>query len=260
MSYLQRSFSPVYASETLPSAEIGENSMLIGGASVYLSPNESWPICGTCSKPLVPLIQLNVSSPCTPEEFRVLLPSVLPPGQALATMLQLFVCRTGDAECYTHSLLYSTSTCSWVLRIADVMRTPREVPHQHGTPGPLFLPPRLVETWAPGKEETLHEELMWDQDDSEEFYAEHEPAPGLKMLGHSVRGKFYCADDGCPRPGAHVFPEWRDLFQIGGRFDFEDKEEEDEDALETMASLGNTFIEQCVEHPDVLRLTMSGEW
>ncbi|KAJ3512453.1 hypothetical protein NLJ89_g3514 [Agrocybe chaxingu] len=259
MSYLQQSFNPVYASSTLPSAEIGENSMLIGGPSVYLSPNESWPICGTCSKPLVPLIQLNVSSQSTPEDFRARLPSVLPPGEALTTMLQLFVCRTGagDAECYTHSLLYSTSTCSWVLRVADVMRTPRD---KHETPALLFLPSRLVETWAPGKEETLHEELMWDQDDSEEFYAEHEPAPGLKMLGHSVRGKFHCADDGCPRPGAHAFPEWRDLFQIGGRFDFEDKDEEDEEALEMMASLGNTFIEQCVEHPDVVRLTMSGGW
>ena len=183
MTYLQQSFNPVYASETPSSADIGENSMLIGGSSVYLSPNEPWPTCATCSQLLIPLIQLNVSSQSTPETFRSLLPSVLPHGQALATMLQLFVCRTGDSECYTHSLLYSTTTRSWIFRVADVALTPSDAPQVLP-----FLPLRLVETWAPGKEETIHEELMWDQDDSEEFYEEHEPAPGLKMLGHSVRG------------------------------------------------------------------------
>lgn len=59
--------------------------------------------------------------------------------------------------------------------------------------GPGFLPLRLVETWTPGKKETLHHELLWGQDDSEEFYAIHEPEFGLKLLGHSVRGR-------CPFP------------------------------------------------------------
>ncbi|KAJ6541882.1 hypothetical protein B0H19DRAFT_1175061 [Mycena capillaripes] len=77
-------------------------------------------------------------------------------------------------------------------------------------------------------DETLHNELLWDQNDSEEFYAVHEPEPGLKLLGHAVRGKYYCStEDECPQAGPHAFPSRRELIQIGDRF----YEGDEDDAL-----------------------------
>lgn len=96
---------------------------------------------------------------------------------------------------------YSTNTRSLLLRVADV---PKDATCTHEDLSlraqrveaqatvekldDVFLPVRLVQNWVAGKEETLHEELMWDQDDSEEFYATHEPGHGLKLLGHTIRG------------------------------------------------------------------------
>ncbi|KAJ7104386.1 hypothetical protein B0H15DRAFT_766310 [Mycena belliarum] len=260
MSFLAQSFTPVYASERAP--ELGHHSMVIGGSVMYLNPDEAWPTCPTCTHPLVPLVQLNVSSENTPDSFRAHIPGVVASGQSLATMIQLFVCPAYD--CYDTSITYSTDTRSWILRIATVPASPPAFSESHLEEarakieqGYGFMPVRMVETWVAGKEETLHQELMWDQDDSEEFYAAHEPEHGLKLLGHTVRGKYYCSNDECPRAGTHAHPSRRELIQLGDRFSFG---EEDEEALALMAMLGNTWIEQCIEHPEVLTLTMSGDW
>ncbi|KAJ6549474.1 hypothetical protein B0H10DRAFT_1850943 [Mycena sp. CBHHK59/15] len=169
------------------------NSMLVGGSIMYLKPGEAWPVCATCVHPLVPLIQLNVSSAATPGGLRELTPSVVPDGGSLATILQLFVCP--EPECYDTSTLYSTDTRSWIVRVATVPLEPASAEGAQWSESRAtveeadqFLPARFVETWAAGKQETLHSELLWDQDDSEEFYAVHEPEPGLKLLGHAVRG------------------------------------------------------------------------
>ncbi|KAJ7196153.1 hypothetical protein C8J57DRAFT_1421041 [Mycena rebaudengoi] len=260
MSFLRQSFLPVYGSP--PFAELRDSSMLIGGAIVYLKPDESWPICATCTHPLVPLVQLNASSEATPSAFRALIPSPELAKGTLATMVQLFVCS--EDECYDTSTGYSTDTGSWVVRIATV---PVNLPAEHPSnwaearakieQGNGFLPARVVERWAAGKEETLDQELHWGQDDSEELYAAHAPEPGLKLLGHTVRGKYYCSDDECPRPGTHEHPSRRDLIQLGDRLNCEWEEDE---ALNMMGTLGNAWIEQCVDHPDVLTLSMSGNW
>jgi hypothetical protein len=171
--------------------------MIIGGAILYLKPDEAWPLCMTCSHPLVPLVQLNASSEATPAAFRVLIPSPIPVDRNQATMIQLFVCPQED--CYDTSTGYSTNTRSWLVRVATVPILPpvngtaqsaarAKIAQSNG-----FLPVHVVEAWAAGKEETLDQELCWDQDDSEEFYAVHEPEPGLKLLGHTVRGKCSCS-------------------------------------------------------------------
>lgn len=197
MSFLRQAFTPVFVSLAQPTVELGDHSMLIGGSIIYLKPDEAWPICATCTHPLIPLVQINVSSKNTPEAFSSLFPSPIAQN-GLTTMVQLFVCP--EEDCYDHSTLYSTDTRSWIVRVAAVST----VVHPGGAPrakieqGPGFLPARLVETWAAGKEETLHDELLWDQNDSEEFYALHEPEPGLKLLGHAVRGTWRF-----PQPTGH---------------------------------------------------------
>ncbi|KAJ7218265.1 hypothetical protein B0H12DRAFT_329607 [Mycena haematopus] len=259
MHFLKQSFIPVHASP--PVKTLGDCSMITGGAIMYLKPNEAWPTCATCTHPLVPLVQLNASSNATPAAFRALIPTPTPMEENHATMVQLFVCP--EDECYDTSIGYSTDTRSWLVRIATVPVRPPADDALHLVEaratierGPGFLPARVVETWAVGKVETLDQELCWDQDDSEEFYAAHEPEPGLKLLGNTVRGKFFCSDDDCPRPGRHEHPSRRELIQLGDRL----CEWEEEDALGIMTTLGNTWIEQCVDHPDVLTLTMSGNW
>ncbi|KAJ7790577.1 hypothetical protein B0H14DRAFT_2939193 [Mycena olivaceomarginata] len=239
MHFLTQSFIPVYADPTVK--QLGDCSMIIGGAILYLKPDEAWPHCATCGHPLVPLVQLNASNQ--------------------ATMFQLFVCP--QEECYNTSTGYSTDTRSWLVRVATVPiivspvdGTARSAARAKIEQSTGFLPVHVVEAWAAGKEETLDQELCWDQDDSEEFYAAHEPESGLKLLGHTVRGKYYCSDDECPRAGPHKHPSRRELIQLG---DLHCEWGEDE-ALGMMATLGNTWIEQCVDHPEVLTLTMSGNW
>ncbi|KAF9029344.1 hypothetical protein BDZ89DRAFT_1065498 [Hymenopellis radicata] len=250
MSFLAQSFVP-----------LGTHSMLIGGSTMYLNPGSTWPTCATCTHPLVPLVQLNVSAENTRKTFRAFIPGVVPAGGSLATMIQLFVCP--EYDCYETSTHYSTKTRSFLVRIATVPLacqfndTELAEARKKIEQGPGFLRARLVETWVAGKEETLDEQLIWGQDDSEEFYAAHKPEPGLKLLGHTTRGKYYCSDDGCPQAGTHDFPYRRELIQLGDRFNCEWEEDE---ALDVMSTLGNTWIAQCLDHPDVLSLTMSGQW
>ncbi|KAJ7361219.1 hypothetical protein DFH08DRAFT_639849, partial [Mycena albidolilacea] len=169
-------------------------SMLIGGSAMYLNPHEIWPTCDTCSSPLLmPPLQMNISSENTPDAFRVLIPSVAPAGGNLATMVQLFVCRAND--CYDEASVIMPDQRSSIVRIATVplVPQPENAPHLvkartkieggHG-----FLPAQLVETWTAGKDETCHWERMLGTD-SEEFYALHQPELGLKLLGHSDRGR-----------------------------------------------------------------------
>ncbi|KAJ6512552.1 hypothetical protein C8R45DRAFT_960712 [Mycena sanguinolenta] len=260
MHFLRQSFVPVPAPPSVQT--LGDCSVLIGGATMYLKPEEPWPSCATCAHPLVPLVQLNASSEATPAAFRAFIPTLKPLPENHATMVQLFVCP--EEGCYCPSVGYSSDTCSWLVRIATVpVSLPMTSDASHLAEarakierGPGFLPARVIETWAVGKVETLDQELLWDQDDSEEFYAAHEPEPGLKLLGNTVRGKFFCSDEGCPRSGRHEFHSRRELIQLGDRL----CEWEEDEALGIMATLGNTWIEQCVDHPDVLTLTMSGNW
>lgn len=196
MNFLQDSFVPIYAERGLANPGIGEDSMLIGGSVVYLTPTEVWPSCNTCAHPLVPLIQLNVSSPATPREFRGLIRSVALTGGPLMTMVQLFVCPVLD--CYDTSTTYSTDTRSWLVRSADVcisnvgedsVMVQRSEERAKIEDESLFLRARLVRTWEMGKKETLDEEILWQWGDySDEFYTAHEPGRGLKLLGHAVRG------------------------------------------------------------------------
>ncbi|KAJ7216347.1 hypothetical protein GGX14DRAFT_441258 [Mycena pura] len=225
MNFLRRSFLPVYASPDV--TDLDTHSMIIGGSATYLNPYEVWPTCATCAHHLVPLVQLNVSSKSTPDAFRALIPSPVPDGGTHATLVQLFVCPQHD--CYDTSATHSTDTRSWVVRIASVP-APLVPPSgaqidaaiariKDGT-GTGFLRARIVATWTAGKEETLHCELQWGQDDSDAFYAEHAPEPGLKLLGNSVRGEYFCSDDECPKEGRHEHPK--------------------DDPLGIMATLGNT--------------------
>jgi hypothetical protein len=184
---LRQSFIPVYASEE--GEELNNNSMVIGGSTMYLSPDEAWPTCDTCSSPLVPLVQMNVSSENTPDAFRARFPSA---GGNLATMVQLFVCR--DYDCFDSAMMQGE--CSWILRLATVplVPPPSDAPHlvEGRTKienGGGFLPPQLVETWTAGKDETMHWEVA-DSDCSDECYDLHEPEGGLKLLGHSERGTY----------------------------------------------------------------------
>jgi hypothetical protein len=108
-------------------------------------------------------------------------------------MVQLFVCRAND--CYDEASVMMPDQRSWIVRIATVplVPQPENAPHlvkartkiedDHG-----FLPAQLAETWTAGKDETWHWERMLGTD-SKEFYALHEPELGLKLLGHSDRGR-----------------------------------------------------------------------
>ncbi|KAJ6504029.1 hypothetical protein DFH09DRAFT_1201680 [Mycena vulgaris] len=231
MNFLAQSFVPFHAPNL--AAESGHHSIIIGGPIMYLTQ-----------------ARLGLRARRAP-----ILCGVVSAREGLATLVQLFVCPEHD--CYNTSTTYSTDTRSWIVCVATV---PIAAPPS-GEPqlaeartkieqGPGLLPARVVETWVAGKPKTLDQELVWGQEDSEEFYTEHEPEPGLKLLSHSVR-------DGCRQAGAHEHPDRRELIQLGDQRNCEWDEDE---ALAMMSTIGNTWIEQCVDHPEVLTLTMSGNW
>ncbi|KAJ7892740.1 hypothetical protein B0H14DRAFT_956089 [Mycena olivaceomarginata] len=237
---LRPSFIPVFASEE--GGELGNNSMLIGGSTMYLSPDEAWPTCVTCSEPLVPLVQMNVSSEGTPDAFRALIPSVAPAGSSLATMVQLFVCR--DHDCYEEATM-DMDARSWNVRLATVplVPPPSNAPHllearTEIENGEGFLPAQLVETWTAGKEETWHWERMMG-DASDEFYC----APRAR------RGDETAWPLG-PRQ-IQLCTGRRELIQLGDRDCWQENR-----PFGIMGLDGNIWIDTLVD-PEVLTLGMS---
>ncbi|KAF7300301.1 hypothetical protein HMN09_00913300 [Mycena chlorophos] len=265
-------FLPVYAALNSESSRplslaLAENSMLIGGTSMYLAPDEPWPLCATCTAPLVSLLQLNASSSHTPAAFRAHIPDLDAPESTKMTLLQLFVCSQEDGDCFAESLGYATETRSWLLRFVHIRKARAEEPRpqdadiiarlaEPGT-GTGFLPARFVTQWTQGKTESFKyfEGLEADDDEDDRL------TPGLKLLGVPERGKFWCSEEYCTggdsnsHAGVDHF-SWRSLIQLGDRY----CEWEEDNALGCLDWLGNVWIEQCKVHPEVLTLTMSGDW
>ncbi|KAJ7049244.1 hypothetical protein C8F01DRAFT_1378755 [Mycena amicta] len=264
-SSLRPSFLPVFANADSVSTLVSDthNSLVIGGPTLYLSPSEAWPLCATCASPLVPLIQLNVSSPNTPAAFREFIPSVALSNLEMMTLVQLLVCP--QPECYLDSIGYSTDTRSWLLRLVTVPKD-SATPRSHSSDSEIiakiendtgFLPARVVETWTEGKMESV--DYIWGPETPDQ--EEHRLQPGLKLLGFPEHGKFYCSEDECPGGDSNAhsgieYPYTTCLIQLGDRH----SEWAEDEALGLMAALGNTWIEQCKLHTDELTLTMSGDW
>ncbi|KAF7308090.1 hypothetical protein MKEN_01171400 [Mycena kentingensis (nom. inval.)] len=310
--FLAPSFFPVYLEDSDdPVPSLADHSILIGGAVLYRHANEPWPLCATCSSPLVPLVQLNISSPNTPLELRDTIPMPPPPSvaseagirspgvDAAIPIIQLCVCP--QEECFQTSIEQEGD--SWLVRLASVppaqdfdahpgdrelrlrsatrissdsrkilariaaeslltnlFRLPPDCRERLRCHGRLiysraprlkicqrraqrsqqrfwresesilvaerslieriendtgFLPLRVVSGWTRGKDETLHDTLLWDQ---------------------------YHTDDS------------REVFQLGN---VSAQGWEEDEALGIMAMVGPCVIQQCRTHPEVLVLSMS---
>ncbi|KDQ55138.1 hypothetical protein JAAARDRAFT_341960 [Jaapia argillacea MUCL 33604] len=132
-SVLHLPYIPVYytPSELSQLSHLQDASATVGGGEAYLSPPENWPECPSCSNPLIPIIQINLSSPGTPKQFLDYLGlDPLHYEKIGDSFFQLFVCPEEEQwgmNCFLNNLMdYS---CSWVLRVVhDVARPISGVP------------------------------------------------------------------------------------------------------------------------------------
>ncbi|KAI0764233.1 hypothetical protein BD413DRAFT_483183 [Trametes elegans] len=241
----------------------GTASALLGGTNAYLLPAEPWPRCKTCGNALLPYLQINVAAETTPGAFRARIPPLREPG-AGATLFQVFVCvaETDDGSCFEGWMLCTTEGDSWLVRTVpvdvgvDVGKLERALA-AHGevrdalAQEALFVPERVIARWNAGNPETMHDEVVWDYDDA--YYAAHEPAEGLKLLGYPTLGKYQSrpiySDGQCAAGDDGPHPDFSCLIQLGTR---------DED--NPLYTVGNTFIDQCDKHRDVFEPVCAGTW
>lgn len=212
MSHLRPAFKPIYIPSRVEHP-ISQVAVIVGGKIIYFEDDEPWPVCPSCSEPLIPYIQLNASSRANPDAFRQLVPPPSNHGRSV-TILQLLVCMGSKSlygTCFQAATTYATTDVSWVLRFihlspsqAAVLPTisleaaesppaAKTVTEQrkqsYARLEDKFLPVRNITAWTHANEETMHEMINWNWvNDDDAFYEEHKPAEGFKLLGYAVRG------------------------------------------------------------------------
>ncbi|RPD81349.1 hypothetical protein L226DRAFT_608597 [Lentinus tigrinus ALCF2SS1-7] len=268
-SALLTPYFPVYA----PSAEsVTPNildpsiSAILGGDHPVLLPGKAWPRCGICNFPLIPYIQVNVSSPQTPSEFRQKVGVRPEPGHTV--IFQVLVCAEDEnAACFQDAIVAADASACLV-RVVQASPSAEDDPVVKATRAEIaddkfFMEARVITGWTAGRPEVVD---AADGDGGEDdLRMSHAPAEGLKLLGSPVRdGPYYStAHEGCtkplagsvggdaaePQPASEHY-EWRCLLQLGT-------------SLEEGAPLcvvGNTWINQCIRHPEVLEMVIGGDW
>ncbi len=164
-------------------------SAIFGGANPVLLPGEAWPRCGVCDSHLIPYIQINVSSPQTPSEFRQKV-SVRPEA-GHSVLLQVFVCAEDEnAVCFQEAIVGADdSVC--LVRIVQITSPSTNDDAQQAARAEMgedrfFVQERVITGWTAGRPEVA--DATDDDGGDEELRINHAPAPGLKLLGSPVRG------------------------------------------------------------------------
>ncbi|KAI8974269.1 hypothetical protein BD414DRAFT_539859 [Trametes punicea] len=261
----------------------GSISAVVGGSLPLLKVDEDWPRCKTCDSHLVPYLQISVSCPHTPKEFRHYVRPLQPEG---TTLFQIFVCATvtDDGTCFEGWVNCVTEGESWLVRTVHFAVDGHDLadPASHDSirsaleedEDVLVVPERVISRWTPGKPEAFFEETPTgddeeDDDDAEDYQDEdededdsaregrqHLPVKGLKLLGYPVQGKYYNSSseecEACEASGASndvTHNKWCMLVQLG-------TQEEDNPLYTT----GNIFLQQCTMHPNVFEAVCSGNW
>ena len=189
-------YFPVYSSSAEPSApHILDPSIsaILGGANPVLLPEEAWPRCGICGSHLVPYIQINVSSPQTPSEFRQKV--AVRPEAGHSVLLQVFVCAEDENAVCLQEAIVGADDAACLVRVVqvqaalsqnvndDALRAARTEMGEDR----FFVQERVITGWTAGRPEVV--DSMDDDGGDEELRADHAPAPGLKLLGSPVRGR-----------------------------------------------------------------------
>ncbi|KAM5542371.1 hypothetical protein V8D89_003830 [Ganoderma adspersum] len=235
-------------------------SAILGGNSPILEPGEEWPRCAQCDSHLIPYIQINVSCHHTPEEFRNKLAAELHPGQAM--VFQVLVCAEDESvACFDETVVSDPEGGAWHVRVlhAPTVDTDAvEKMRSDMSPDKFFINERVLTHWTPGRSEVEHKEVNWEID--EELYEQHKPTWGLKLLGWPVRGKYYTSHEECSVAQADetAHSDWRCLIQLGTGEPY--SPEMSEASPVPLESVGNTFINQCVQHPGEFAMSISGDW
>ena len=174
-------------------------SAILGGSNPILLPNEEWPRCGQCEDNiLIPYIQINVSSPHTPLEFRQKVAVEAQPGHIV--LLQVFICANyGCADCFEMRLVGAYDDV-FLVRVIQV--TPESVntatvdeTRSQLNANTFFVRQRVISGWKPGDPEVPHEEVNPHLAYDDPQYLDHEPAHGLKLLGYPILGTSFMSDN-----------------------------------------------------------------
>ncbi|KAI0327853.1 hypothetical protein GY45DRAFT_1327040 [Cubamyces sp. BRFM 1775] len=239
----------------------GSVSAIFGGLFPFLHSDEEWPKCKECGNYLVPYLQINATSVNTPEEFRRRVPPLEPEG---TTILQVLLCTTesDNGTCFEGWANCITEEESWLVRrihfaadghdLADPAAYESVRAELEESEEITVIPERVITGWTAGRPETEHDEGYLYKPEDEQYYEEHEPAEGLKLLGYPIRGKYYnntSLSDNCQAGDAGSHDEWQCLIQLGTR-------EEDNPIYTT----GNIYVNQCALHPDSFEAVCSGTW
>ena len=169
-------------------------SAIFGGSNPVLLPDEEWPRCGRCKDILIPYIEINVSSPHTPDQFRQKVGIKAEPGHSV--LLQVFICADDEgAYCFRMQLTVNNDEALLVrvIQVAPGLENTGAVEAAHAQldADRYLIARRVVSGWTPGNPEMEHEVFNRHFTHDDLQYLDHEPAHGLKLLGYPVLGTSY---------------------------------------------------------------------
>ncbi|KDQ60360.1 hypothetical protein JAAARDRAFT_205321 [Jaapia argillacea MUCL 33604] len=235
---------------------------------------------------MIPAIQVNLSSPNTPDDFRDALRIFGDPEKGEGDrFLQLFVCpktEDEDTSCFQQPFFdnpFAVPPSSYNLRIVDdiapTVSTNREsqglTGDSEGDHKSLLrrredsrkmliekelcrLQANYVKEWvlAP-KPEVPHFEIM---DLPSDVYDNYEPLDGVKIFGWEMRGKYSLGlwESGCPSASQGEQCEGRSLLQMDV---LSPNTEQEEGGPCLMGIEGNIWVYQCQRHLNEVGLGMT---
>lgn len=195
----------------------------------WLAPNEHWPSCPNCHKPLNLFVQLNLENlPFIPKKFKS------------KGLIQLFYCTNSDPHCELDCESFFPFSKSVIARLVDPSASkPKQI---SSSPVIDAFPPKHIIDWEirddyPNWDELSEQGINLSNEEENLLYDLEFPLAGDKLFGWPawVQGVEY---PNCPDCGQRM----QLVFQI-----------DSEDNLPYMfGDVGCGHITQCPEHPNQL--------
>ena len=205
------------------------------GGTPYLAPQEAWPTCSNCGKPMTLFLQLDLST--VPTAIR---------GDVGEGLVQFFYCTSADPLCEADCESYFPFTEAKLVRLIALSD---EEPVAAAVPeGTEVFPPHHIVGW----EEVTDYPEPWMEDDLDIPITDAEEEALVDQLDAAATRLSVAGDKLWGWPAWIQGPEYPDCPTCGRAMHALFQIDSDDHLPYYFGDVGTGHVTQCPEHPDVL--------